>query len=165
MPQSQLSEKEKVKIAIYSGCHKFRSAKTSNVSGKEHADGVSYSTNVFPFQLDWDITSTFHLYGFLSDFLLLGILSICTPQLGLLLHPFDEGWFGVWQNWGSLVAQMVKNLPEIMWDVQVQSLGQEDALEKGVATHSGILAWRIPWTEEPWWATVHGVTTESDTIE
>ena len=110
MPQSQLSEKEKVKIAISSGCHKFRSAKTSNVSSKEHADGVSYSTNVFPFQLDWDITSTFHLSGFLSDFLLLGILSICTPQLGLLLHPFDEGWFGVWQNWGSLVAQMVNNV-------------------------------------------------------
>ena len=43
---------------------------------------------------------------------------------------------------------MVKNLPAIqeMW---VQSLGQEDALEEGMATHSSILAWRIPWTEEP----------------
>ena len=71
----------------------------------------------------------------------------------------------VWQNWGSLVAQMVKNLPEIMWDMRVQSLGWEDPLEKGMATHSCILVWRIPWTEEPWWATVHGVTTESDTTE
>ena len=42
---------------------------------------------------------------------------------------------------------MVKNLPA-MQDTQVQSLGQEDSLEKGMATHSSILAWRIPWTEE-----------------
>ena len=48
----------------------------------------------------------------------------------------------------SLVAQMVKNLPA-MWDTQVQSLGQEDPLEKGMATHSSFLSWRIPWTEEP----------------
>ena len=46
------------------------------------------------------------------------------------------------------MAQMVKNLPE-MWDTRVQSPGQEDPLEKGTATHSSILAWRIPWTEEP----------------
>ena len=46
------------------------------------------------------------------------------------------------------MAQMVKNLP-VMQETQVQSLGQEDPLEKGIATHSGILAWRIPWTEEP----------------
>ena len=43
---------------------------------------------------------------------------------------------------------MVKNL-SAMWETQVQSLGQEDPLEKGMATHSSILAWRIPWTEEP----------------
>ena len=48
----------------------------------------------------------------------------------------------------SLVAQMVKNLPAMQetWD---QSLGQEDPLEKGMSTHSGILVWRIPWREEP----------------
>ena len=46
-----------------------------------------------------------------------------------------------------LVAQMVKNLPA-MWETQVQSLGQEDPLEKGMATHSSILAWKISWTEE-----------------
>ena len=45
----------------------------------------------------------------------------------------------------SLVAQMVKNLQE----TQVQSLGWEDPLEKGMATHSSIPAWKIPWTEEP----------------
>ena len=47
-----------------------------------------------------------------------------------------------------LVAQIVKILPE-MQETQVQSLGQEDPLEKGMATHSSILAWRIPWTDEP----------------
>ena len=48
----------------------------------------------------------------------------------------------------SLVAQMVKNMPA-MHKSWVQSLGQEDPLEKGIATHSSILAWRILWTEEP----------------
>ena len=43
---------------------------------------------------------------------------------------------------------MVKHLPT-MWETQVQPLGQEDLLEKQMATHSSILAWRIPWTEEP----------------
>ena len=47
-----------------------------------------------------------------------------------------------------LVAQTVKNLPE-MQETWVQSLGQEDPLEKGMATHSSIPAWRITWTEEP----------------
>ena len=48
----------------------------------------------------------------------------------------------------SLVAQMMKNLP-VMPEPWVRSLGREDPLEKGMATHSSILAWRIPWTEEP----------------
>ena len=48
----------------------------------------------------------------------------------------------------SLVVQMVKNLPAT-WETRLQSLGQEDPLEKGMATHSSILAWRIPWTEKP----------------
>ena len=47
-----------------------------------------------------------------------------------------------------LVAQMVKNLPA-MQETQVHSLGQEDPLEKEMATHSSILAWEIPWMEEP----------------
>ena len=54
----------------------------------------------------------------------------------------------VFAYWASLVAQMVKNLPP-MQETWVQSLGQEDPLEKEMATHSSILAWRIPWTEEP----------------
>ena len=45
---------------------------------------------------------------------------------------------------------MVKNTP-VMQETRVQSLGEEDPLEKGMATHTSILAWRIPWTEEPGW--------------
>ena len=52
------------------------------------------------------------------------------------------------RHWASLVAQKVKNLPA-MWETQVQSLGWEDPLEKGTASHSSLLAWRIPRTEEP----------------
>ena len=51
-------------------------------------------------------------------------------------------------QWASLVAQMVKNLPTTQ-ETQVPSLGQEDPLQKGMATYSSIFAWRIPWTEEP----------------
>ena len=50
--------------------------------------------------------------------------------------------------WASLVAQMEKNLPA-MQDTQIRSLGREDPLEKGMATHSSIPDWNIPWTEEP----------------
>ena len=51
---------------------------------------------------------------------------------------------------GHVVAQLVKNLPA-MWGTWVRALGWEDPLEKGKATHSGILAWRIPWTVySPW---------------
>ena len=55
----------------------------------------------------------------------------------------------------SLVAQIVKNLPA-MRKTQVRGLGQEDPLEKEMTTHSSILAWEIPWTEEPG-GPVHGV--------
>ena len=54
-------------------------------------------------------------------------------------------------SWTSLVTQMVKN-PPTMWETGVRSLGWEDPLDNGKATHSSILAWRIPWTA------VHGVT-------
>ena len=48
----------------------------------------------------------------------------------------------------SLVAQTEKHLPT-MWETQVQTLGQDDLLEKEMATHSSVLAWKIPWTEKP----------------
>ena len=52
------------------------------------------------------------------------------------------------ETWASLVAQTVKN-PPAMKETRVRSLGQEDPLVKEMATHSSILAWRIPWIEEP----------------
>ena len=59
--------------------------------------------------------------------------------------------------WASLVAQMVENLPA-MQETWVRSLGWEDSLEEGMATHSSILAWKIPMGRGAWRATVHGVT-------
>jgi len=61
-----------------------------------------------------------------------------------------------WASRASLVAQMVKN-PPAMREPWVQSLGWEDPLEKGMATHCSILAWRIPMDRGALWAIVHGV--------
>ena len=58
------------------------------------------------------------------------------------------------------MPQIVKNLPA-MWETQVQPLGQEDPLEKEMATHSSILAWRIPGTEEP--GRLHSIGSQSQT--
>ena len=58
---------------------------------------------------------------------------------------------------------MVMNLPA-MQETKVRSQGWQDSLERGMAIHSGVLAWRISWTEEPAGGTIHGVT-ESDTAE
>ena len=55
---------------------------------------------------------------------------------------------GLSRVWASFVAQPVKN-PPAMWGTWVWPLGWEDPLEKGKGTHSSILSWRIPWTEEP----------------
>ena len=54
---------------------------------------------------------------------------------------------------------MVKNLPANAGDTRDAGsiLGPTRSVEKEMATHSGIFAWRIPWTDEPWWATIHGV--------
>ena len=65
--------------------------------------------------------------------------------------------------WASLVAQMVKNLPA-MRKTWVRSLGWDNSLEDDMATHSSILAWRIPMDRGAWWATVHRVA-ESDTTD
>ena len=63
-------------------------------------------------------------------------------------------------SWAALVVQMVKHLPA-MWEIQIWSLGWEDPLEEDIATHSSILAWRIPreaWEDRgAWQVTVHGV--------
>ena len=65
-----------------------------------------------------------------------------------LVYQWEDVFRGQEVGWASLVAQIVKNLPPKQ-ETPVQSLGQEDPLEKGMANHSSILAWRIPWTEEP----------------
>ena len=72
-------------------------------------------------------------------FLLVLFLSDHSASIELTSLPF---------KWASPVAQIVKDLPAIQ-ETWVRSLGQEDPLEKGMATHSSILAWKIPWTEEP----------------
>ena len=59
-------------------------------------------------------------------------------------------------SWASLVAQTVNNSPE-MWETWVQSLGWEDPLGEGMATHSGILAWRVSVDRGAWRAAVHGI--------
>ena len=65
------------------------------------------------------------------------------PGLGRL--PGEGIGYPLQYSWFSLVAQLVKNLPA-MQEIWVQSLGREDPLEKGMATHSSVLAWRIPCT-------------------
>ena len=80
-----------------------------------------------------------------------GNLFDVVPTCVVALVGFAFGFKGT-----SLVAQMVKRLPT-MRETHVQSLGQEDLLEKKMAPHSSILAWKIPWTEESE-AIVHGVT-------
>ena len=62
------------------------------------------------------------------------------------------------------MAQIVKNLPA-MRETLVRNLGQEDPLEKGQATHSSILAWRIPWTRGAWWTLVDRVAKNQNTTE
>ena len=83
------------------------------------------------------------------------------------MNTLNQGWYGFIYSqmpayWASLMAQMVKN-PPAMQEIQVQSLGQEDPLEKRMATHSSILAWRIPWTEEP--GELQSMESQRDTTE
>ena len=88
----------------------------------------------------------------------------CTSVSGLPTPMTQSSWLLVWLFWNlrphsmlfwkhplhvaSLVAQRLKSLPA-MWETRVRSLGREDPPEKEMATHSSILAWRIPWREEP----------------
>ena len=78
-------------------------------------------------------------------------VSVCDP---LAIVPLAKPRVSGKRN--SLVAQIVNNLP-LMQKIQVQALGQKDPLEKGMATHSSILAWKIPWTAVPGGPPVHGV--------
>ena len=77
---------------------------------------------------------------------------VSVPGISPALPPFISSFGGFFSfhptTQVTFIAQMVKNLP-VMQETQVRSLGQEDPLEKEMATHSRILSWRIPWTEEP----------------
>ena len=76
------------------------------------------------------------------------------PWLGR--SPGEGIGYPLQYSWASLVALMVKNLLG-MWETWVWSLGWEDPLKEGMATHSSILAWRIRMDRGAWWATAHGV--------
>ena len=76
---------------------------------------------------------------------------------GLGSSPGEGTGYLLQYSWASLLDQMVKN-PPAMQATWVRSLGWEDLLEEGMATHSSMLAWRIPMDRGAWWATVHGVT-------
>ena len=95
--------------------------------------------------LPWSYLGSLYIYLSIS-------ISMC-PGLGR--YPGEGIGYQLQYSWASLVAQMVKNSPEIQtW---VQSLVWEDPMEEGMATHSSILAWRIPMDRRVWQATVHGV--------
>ena len=89
------------------------------------------------------------VYWFLAPHLLFSLLCMIKTRwlqraFPRLLHPLSFSEV-LWVAF--LVVQMVKNLPAML-KTQIQSLGQKDPLEKRMVTHSSILAWRIPWTEE-----------------
>ena len=81
-----------------------------------------------------------------------------TSVPGLGRSPGEGTGYPLQYSWVSLIAQLVKN-PPAMRETWVQSLAWEDPLEKGTATHSRVLAWRISWTISPWGCK------ESDTAE
>ena len=74
---------------------------------------------------------------------------------GLGRSPGEGIYYPLQYSWASLVGQTVKNLPAML-ETWVLSLGWEEPLEEGIATHSSILAWRIPMDRGAWQATVHG---------
>ena len=92
-----------------------------------------------------------------------GVLKSPTIIVLLLISPFILPSICLTYCSASLVAQRLKHLPA-MWETWVRSLSQEDPLEKEMATHSSILAWRIPWVEEPGGLQATG-RKESDTTE
>ena len=73
------------------------------------------------------------------------------------IRQTEMGPMRYWFRGSLVLAQTVKNLPA-MWETWIWSLDQEYPIEKGMTTQSSILAWKIPWTEEPWQAIGHGIT-------
>ena len=83
-------------------------------------------------------------------------MALCIPNFTFSVLMYWEMIDFCLLNRASLVAQMVKNLPA-MRETWVRSLGWEDCLEKGMATHSSMIAWRSPMDRGTWQATVHGL--------
>ena len=98
------------------------------------------------FSLSWSIRILFkiYLYRFFPPFSTLPIPYPVAFCFLTLIYQMKH----LIPSWASLVSKMVKNLSAIE-ETQDQSLGWEDPLEEGMATHSSILAWKIPWTEQP----------------
>ena len=101
----------------------------------------------------WDLSVLVLSFGFADSSV--GKETACNAEDPVLIpglgRSAGEGLgYPLQYSWASLVAQLVKN-PPAMWETWVWSLGWKDPLEKGTATHSNILAWRIPWTVySPW---------------
>ena len=105
-------------------------------------------------QVLWDTNPIFSFKNFiLMYFQIVALANKIIPWSHMLIRlVFLEGKMCLYSNNikgdNSLVAQIVKSLPA-MWATRVRCLGWEDPLEKGMATHSSTLSWKIPWTEEP----------------
>ena len=108
---------------------------------------------------DWknivNIDGKWELYKWLEEvsngyFVANGKTSIWKAKINNIVSFEEQSFYFMYYvpHIAHLVSRMVKNLPS-MQETRVQSLGQEDPLEKGMAAHSSILAWRVPWTEEP----------------
>ena len=92
----------------------------------------------------------------LGYFMNLTQVTCCQFQSSSYIIPAEGIGYPLQYSWTSLVAQSVKN-PSTMWETWVWSLGWEDLLEEGMASHSSILDWRIPMDRGAWQATVHRV--------
>ena len=135
---------------------KIKSASVSTVSPTICHEVMEPDAMILVFWM-WALSQLFHSPLSLSsrgslnlyrDWPFLWILWACDSSRELDTWVIHNKYLLSNLQWTSLVAQMVKNLPG-MRETWVQSLGQEDTLEKRMATHSSILTWRISWTEEP----------------
>ena len=95
----------------------------------------------------YHVNTHFTQYKFSPRLQLIDSVVTIWSKLGLWI-PSLRFWTSEWEFWQSLVAQTVKCLTAV-WEIWVWSLGQEDSLEKEIATHSSTLAWKIPCMEEP----------------
>ena len=128
----------------------LRKLRDANIAINLYQDRNSVSYEIFSlFFFSFASTWTF-IFSMVSQTVFISwwytYFSLSPKSFHLPLHVYCPRY----STWASLVAQMVKNLPAVQ-ETWVRSLGWEDPLEKGMATHSSILTWIIPWTEKPGW--------------